>query len=92
LIGIVERYHGLVRRIYQILCVELLDLSKEATLQIAFKAINDTAGPDRLVSTLLAFRAYPRMTDLDVLSLTVTQCVNVIKKAIAEVYKVRAER
>jgi hypothetical protein len=38
---------------------------------MAFKAINNTAGPDGLVPTLLAFRAYPRMTELDTLSPTV---------------------
>jgi hypothetical protein len=91
-IGMVERYHGPLRRIYQILRVELPDLSEEATLQMAFKAINDTAGPDGLVPTLLAFGAYPRMTDLDAPSPTVTQRANAIKKAMAEVRKVRAER
>jgi hypothetical protein len=87
----VERYHGPLWHIYQILCVELPDLSEEATLQMAFKAINDTAGPDGLVPTLLAFGAYPRMTDLDAPSPTVTQCANAIKKAMAEVRKVCAE-
>jgi hypothetical protein len=91
-IGMVERYHGPLRRIYQILCIELPDLSEEATLQMAFKAINDSAGPDGLVPTLLAFGAYPRMTDLDAPSPTVTQRANAIKKAMAEVCKVRAER
>jgi hypothetical protein len=91
-IGMVERYHGPLRRIFQILRVELPDLSEEATLQMAFKAINDTAGPDGLVPTLLAFGAYPRMTDLDAPSPTVTQRANAIKKAMAEVRKVRAER
>jgi hypothetical protein len=34
---------------------------------MAFKAINDTAGPEGLVPTLLVFRAYPRMVKLDAL-------------------------
>jgi hypothetical protein len=61
-------------------------------LQIVFKAINDTTSPDGLVPTLLTFSAYPRITELDMLSLTVAQHVNIIKKAMAEVRKVRAER
>jgi hypothetical protein len=71
-ISMVERYYRPLRYIYQILYIELPDLSKEATLQIAFKAINDTTGPDGLVPTLLAFGAYPQITDLDALSPTVT--------------------
>jgi len=34
---------------------------------MAFKAINDTAGPEGLVPTLLVFRAYPQMVKLDAL-------------------------
>jgi len=34
---------------------------------MAFKAINNTAGLEGLVPTLLVFRAYPRMVKSDVL-------------------------
>jgi len=34
-------------------------------LQMAFKAINDSAGLNGLVPTLLVFRAYPRMVEAD---------------------------
>jgi hypothetical protein len=59
---------------------------------MAFKAINDTAGPNRLVPTLLVFGAYLRMTELDAPSPTVTQRANALKKAMAEIRKLRAER
>jgi hypothetical protein len=59
---------------------------------MAFKAINDTAGPNRLVSTLLVFSAYLQMTELDAPSLTVTQRTNAVKKAIAEICKLHTER
>ena len=59
---------------------------------MAFKAINDTAGPDGLVPTLLVFSVYPQIVELDALSPSVTQQANAIKKAIAEVQKLRAER
>ena len=49
----------LLRRIYKIISLELEDVSKELTLQIAVKAINDSAGPDGLIPTLLVFGAYP---------------------------------
>ena len=45
--------------IYKIISSELKGASEELTLQIAVKAINDSAGLDRLVPTLLVFGAYP---------------------------------
>lgn len=91
-VGMVERYHGPLRRAYQIIRTELPDLSEEAVLQMAFKAINDTAGPEGLVPTLLLFGAYPRMTESDPPSGTVMQRANAIKKAMVEIRKLRAER
>jgi len=38
---------------------------------MAFKVINDLAGPKGPVSILLVFRAYPRMVESDALSPTV---------------------
>jgi hypothetical protein len=32
---------------------------------MAIKAVNDTAGPNRLIPTLLVYGAYPRMSNLD---------------------------
>jgi hypothetical protein len=71
-IGIVERYHGPIRRAYQIITTEIPNIDKDMVLQMAFKAINDTAGPDRLVPILLVFGAYPRMAELDAPSPLVT--------------------
>jgi hypothetical protein len=59
---------------------------------MTFKAINDTAGPDGLVLTLLVFGAYLRMTEQDLLSLTVAQQAAAVKKATLELCKLRAER
>jgi hypothetical protein len=39
---------------------------------MAFKAINDSAGPDGLVLTLLVFRAYLRIIESDAPFFTVT--------------------
>jgi hypothetical protein len=58
LVGIVERYHRPIRRIYQIISVELPNISKEIALQMAFKAINNIASPNGLILTLLVFGAY----------------------------------
>jgi hypothetical protein len=59
---------------------------------MAFKAINDTVGPDSIIPTLLVFRAYPRLIEGDTPSLTVSYCTTVLKKVIEEVYKLRAKR
>jgi hypothetical protein len=91
-VGIVEQYHGPLRRIYQIMRVKLPGVDKDVALQIAFKALNDTAGPDGLVPTLLVFGAYPRMVESDPLSPTVTQQAAAIKKAMVEIRKIRAEQ
>jgi hypothetical protein len=58
-------------------------------LQIAVKAVNNTAGLNGLVPTLLVFRAYPRMTDINS-TLSITERVVVIHKAIEEITKIRA--
>jgi hypothetical protein len=55
----VERYYTPLRRVYKIISLELEDASKELTLQMAVKAINNSAGPDGLVPILLVFSAYP---------------------------------
>jgi hypothetical protein len=59
---------------------------------MAFKAINDTAGPDGIVPTLLVFGAYPRLVESDSPSLTVSHRATVLKKAMEEVRKFRAKR
>ena len=55
-IGLVERYHGPVRRAYKIISEELPDLDKDAALQMAFKAINDIVGPDATYPPCSALR------------------------------------
>jgi len=55
----VERYYTLLRRVYKIISLELEDISEELTLQMAIKAINDSAGLDGLIPILLVFGAYP---------------------------------
>jgi hypothetical protein len=55
----VEYYYIVLCCIYQIISKELPDLNKEMVLQIAVKAINNTAGPNGLILTLLVFNAFP---------------------------------
>ena len=55
----VEWYYMLLYRVYKIISSELKGISKEFTLQIAIKAVNDFASLNRLIPILLVFGAYP---------------------------------
>jgi hypothetical protein len=61
-------------------------------LQMAVKAINDSAGPDGIVPTLLVFGAYPRLTEMDPPSPLVTKRAEAIRAASKEVRRLYAER
>ena len=91
-VGIVERYHALVRRAYSIISAEIPDIDKDMALQMAFEAVNDSAGPDGLVPTLLVYGAFPRMTNHDLPSHSITQRAKTMRKATAEIQKIRARR
>jgi hypothetical protein len=51
-IGKVERYHALLRRVYEIIRNKLQNnTSAELALQIVVKTINDSIGPDGIIPT-----------------------------------------
>jgi hypothetical protein len=70
-INIVERYYSLIRYVYQIIVFEIPELNKNIALQMAFKAINNLAGLNSLVLTLLVFKAYLKIIKSDALSFIV---------------------
>ena len=88
--GRVERYHGPLRRAYQIISEEV-KAPKPLRLQMAMKAINDTAGPDGLVPTFLVFGTYPRLTT-DEIAPSISQRAAAVKKAMKEVSAIYAKR
>ena len=65
LVGMVKRYYGPLRHIYHIIITELLDISKDMALQMAFKVINNSIGPNSLTPTLLVFGAYLYIIESD---------------------------
>ncbi|KAL3420591.1 hypothetical protein PVAG01_07036 [Phlyctema vagabunda] len=91
-IGIVERYHGPLRRAYDIIVAELSPIRKEDALQMAIKAVNDTAGPDGLTPTLLVFGSYPRLSNRDPPHPSVLARGRAIEKAMKEVSQLHAKR
>jgi hypothetical protein len=92
-IGKTKRYHAPLCRAWDILHVELAGtMSDEAILQMAVKAINNTAGPDGLVPTLLVFGAYPHMTTESPPSPSMVKRSEAIQKATKALRKIAAER
>jgi hypothetical protein len=63
-IGKIERYYQPLRRAYEIIRDELQNgINAKIALQMAVKTINNSAGPDGIVLTLLVFGTYPRITE-----------------------------
>ena len=91
-IGLVERYHIPLRRAHNIISQEVPSISKEHKLQMAVKAVNDTAGPDGIVPTLLVFGAYPRLTTWDAPASSITARAIAVKRAMEEVRRCQAAR
>ena len=58
---------------------------------MAFKAINNSAGPNSLIPTLLIFRAYLCIVKSDAPNPTVVKRAAALKKAMEEVKKLKAE-
>jgi len=54
---------------------------------MAVKAINNTAGPNGLVPTLLVYGAYLRISNLDPPAPSITEQAATIRKAMAEIVK-----
>jgi hypothetical protein len=91
-IGKVERYHSPLRRAFEILSKELPSLAKDLVLQMAVKAVNDSAGLDGIVPTLLVFGAYPRMTKDSPPSPSITERAEATHKAMKEIRHLYAKR
>jgi hypothetical protein len=54
---------------------------------MAVKAVNNTAGPDGLVPTLLVYGAYLRISNLDPYTLSIIDRAAIIRKAMSEIAK-----
>ena len=59
---------------------------------MAIKAINDIASPNGLVPTLLVYGAYLRISNLDPPAPSIIERVATIRKAMAEIVKLRAKQ
>ena len=59
--GAGKKYHYFLRIIFHKVTATYLYLHKHFALTLSFKALNDTAGREGLVTTLLVFEAVPRI-------------------------------
>jgi hypothetical protein len=93
-VEVIEQYHALLRRAYKIIKKELKNehINKEIILQIAVKAVNNSAEPDRIVPTLLVFGSYPRITEIDLPSPTIAKRAKAICAVTKEVRRLHAKR
>ena len=91
-VGKIERAHAPLRRTYNILKSEIgYCTDDESLLQIAVKALNDTAGPHGLVPTLLVFGAYPRINTDSPPSPNIIARANAVRKAMRLLAQERAK-
>jgi hypothetical protein len=92
-IGKVERYHGPIRRAFEIITADLgNNITLDNALQMAVKIVNDTTRPKDLVPTLLMFETYPRLSPSLSSFPSITARATAVRKAMAEVHKLKAER
>ena len=59
---------------------------------MVIKTVNDTAGPDGIVPTLLVFRAFPRMSQWDALAVLVIARAEAIRNAMVAVRECHVAR
>jgi hypothetical protein len=58
---------------------------------MAVKAVNNTTSPNRLIPTLLVYRAYLWISNLDPFAPSIIDRAVIIQKAIAKIVKLQAK-
>ena len=89
--GAGETYHFLLRRIFNEAKMDHPELTKELVLSLSEKAMNDTAGPDSLVPTLLVLSTILRSPSLNSESTAQKERLRALKTAGSEHRKAMAE-
>ena len=87
----VEHYYSPLYCIYHIIIAELPDINKDIALQIVFKIINNSVGPNSLIPTLLVFKAYLYIIKSDIPNPIIVKQAAALKKAMEEVKKLKAK-
>jgi hypothetical protein len=93
LIDKVEKYYSPIRRAFEIITADLgNNVIPDNALQMAVKAVNNTTGPNGFIPTLLVFGTYPHLSPSSPPSPSITARAAAVRKAMAEVCKIKAER
>jgi hypothetical protein len=77
---------------YVIIIAKISDIDSNSTLQMTFKALNDSVELNELILTLLVFEAYSRMIEMNAFSSTIIQRSIAMRKTMNEVRKSIAAR
>jgi hypothetical protein len=88
----IKRYHVLLRRVYDILIEELLNIDRNILLQIVIKTINNTASLNGLTPTLLVWGVYPKINRDSALVLSVKKKNIAYRYIKIELEKIKAKR
>jgi hypothetical protein len=70
---------------YVIIIAKISNIDSNSTLQMTFKALNDSVELNELIFTLLVFKAYSRMIEMNAFSSIITQRFIAMRKAMNEV-------
>ena len=90
-LGVGEKYHDFLRTIFCKVTATYRYLDKNFALTLSVKAMNDTAGPDGLVPTLLVFGAMPRIPLVPVALPGQVERMKAMEDARAEMSKIMAK-
>ena len=87
-----KKYHDFLRKTYLIIISKILDIDSNQSLQMTFKTINDSVESHDLMSTLLVFDVYFRMSESNAFVSSITQRSMIMKKAMDEIRKLNVNR
>jgi hypothetical protein len=89
-IGKIDKYHAPVKRAFEVIIANFSNtITPEHVLQMAVKAVNNTAGPDGLISTFLMFGTFPRISHESPPLPSITARGEAMRKTMAEVHKLK---
>lgn len=91
-IGVREKYHDPLRRVYKKVKEDFLRMEKETLLRLALKGCNDTLGPNGLVPNLLVFGTMPALPIMESRSIKQKDRMAALKIAKEEMERMSAEQ
>ena len=91
-LGAGETYHAMLRRMYNKVTMDYPRISRDLRLALSVKAVNDTAGPDGNVPSLLVFGVLPKIPHVQVRSTSQEERMKALKLAREEYERIVARR